>query len=67
MNEDELMNERRMIYETRLGILGYGPGEIPEAWAHNAAVAEADEHIAQLRRQKENQTAQAFEEMRKAL
>lgn len=64
MSTEELMNEHRVIYETRLGILGYGPSDIPSADHHNLAHDEAEAHIAALREQKENQTAFRFKEMR---
>lgn len=67
MTEPELMNEHRVIYETRLGILGYGQSDIPSADHHNLAHDEAEAHIAALREQKENQTAFKFEAMRRGL
>lgn len=67
MSEADFMNEHRVIYETRLGILGYGPADIPSADHHNLAHDEAEAHIAALREQKENQTAFKFEAMRQGI
>lgn len=51
MTQQEENTERRDIYEERLGILGYGPGEMPSLEHHKMAVEEADNHMLDLKLQ----------------
>lgn len=67
VSESDLMKEHAYIFSERLGILGYGPSDIPSADHHNLAHDEAEAHIAALREQQENQTAFKFEAMRRGL
>lgn len=48
MTEKELAYEHRVVYETRLGILGVVG--IPSSEQHNLAVLEANEVIIKLRK-----------------
>lgn len=67
MTSPEMHLEHQHTYESRLGCLGYGPGEVPSAIHHNAAVLEADAHIADLKRQERGKVAEKFDQMRLAI
>lgn len=66
MTPDE-MTLHRHIYETRLGILGYGPGETPTTDHHNAAHFEAVEAVKAHRQAERGELAERFERLRKGL
>ena len=67
MNLQEYKIEHEHVYSTRLGILGLGPADNPTASQHNMAVAEADEHIAALKREEHKGAIRGLLDLRDTL
>lgn len=65
MTPTEYKAEHRLTYDTRLAILGcYGT---PTAEQHNMAVAEADAHIAALRKANRDDAIQPLRDLKNSL
>lgn len=65
MTATEYREEHRLVYETRLGILGVLG--TPTADQHNMALIEADEHIAAIKRQERLDGAKCLTDLKNSL
>ena len=65
MTLDDYREERRYSYNERLALLGFFGA--PPDWAHNLAVAEADAHVAALKRDERKEAISGLLDFRDAL